>query len=1168
MRLSKIKLAGFKSFVDPTTIHLPSNLIGIVGPNGCGKSNVIDAVRWVMGESSAKHLRGDSMTDVIFNGSSGRKPVGMASIELVFDNSDGAIGGAYANYNEISVKRALGRDGTSTYYLNNTRCRRKDITHIFLGTGLGPRSYAIIEQGMISRVIEARPEEMRTYLEEAAGISRYKERRRETENRIRHTRENLDRLNDLRDEVEKQLRRLQRQASMAEKYKTYKQEQRRLGAELLSLRLRDLDARRDNEEREVAALQNKLESAIADQRGVEKAIEQARAVHAEKTDAFAGVQEQYYKVGAEIARLEQHIQHSRELRARQKEDLDQAGAGLAELEDHIAKDREQIDALATELGDLEPELLAARDEERDCQTALEAAQKALQSWQADFDEYNSQAGTARQSAEVERARIEQLESRLKIQIGRRERVTEQRDSLSVDALESQIAELTARDERHRTDLTRLGGELDSVAGEIDQTRARDRELTMRLDDSRGELQTARGRLASLDALQQAALGTGEGKVTDWLKGKSLDSRPRLAQQLSVEGGWETAVETVLGDYLEAVCVDGLDAVAEVLGGLEQGTVSFVEAQGEQTASADRADLLAARVSGPAAVEALMTGVRAVDGLDEAMRLRSSLGSGESLITRDGIWIGRNWLRVSRDADEHAGVLSRETEIRELRERVSALSAEVTQLESEHQENRERIADLELKRDEAQAAYNSVNGAVADVAARLEAVRNRFEQTQAQRRSLEAEAEDLDRQVVETEQAIRDARATLARAVESMSQLETRRGELEASRQTLSSTEQEARVKSAEARNMAQELAIRVEARRSTRDSAGDSLSRMEGQQVRPKARCEELTGQLEQGKAPLVEKEQAVKVQLDQRIAVEANMADARRAVETADSEVRTCEQKRTEAEEQVAGAREALDGVRMSAQETRVRRDTCAEQFAQTGFDLAEVRETLGEDAAVEEWEERADKMQRRIDRLGPINLAAIDEFAEQSERKQYLDAQHDDLTEALETLEGAIRKVDKETRARFRETFDKVDAGLRRIFPQLFGGGQSHLELDGDDLLTAGVTVMARPPGKRISTIHLLSGGEKALTAVALVFSIFELNPAPFCLLDEVDAPLDDANVGRFCDIVRQMSERVQFMFITHNKTTIELANQLTGVTMHEPGVSRLVAVDVDEAVQMAAV
>jgi len=1166
MRLSKIKLAGFKSFVDPTTVTFPSNLTGIVGPNGCGKSNIIDAVRWVMGEISAKHLRGDSMADVVFNGSSSRKPVGTASVELVFDNSDGQLGGQYAGFAEVSLKRVVSRDGTSAYFLNGTRCRRKDITQLFLGTGLGSRSYAIIEQGMISRVIEARPEELRGFIEEAAGISKYKERRRETENRIAHTRENLERLNDVREEVDKQLRHLQRQAATARRYQALKQEERKITAELIALRLRAIDQDLHDKEGALRERDTALQAAIAQLRSIESAIEAAREDFTEKSEALNAVQGRYYQIGAEISRTEQSIQHRRELRQRQQQDLEQAESGAEEARVHLERDEAQIDELKRELEELEPGLIAAKEREQQSASALAAAEEAMQAWQERWDEFNRDSRAASEKTQVERARIEQLEHQLTRLAAQRERLSLELEELRGVEVTERIVQLENEEGEVRERGERGSEILRELAEELQRSRERERELVGAVDRARQELQVAQGKLMSLQALQQAALGLAQGKVTEWLAAHMLNERPRLAQQLTVEPGWERAVETVLGAYLEAVSVETIDAIASELESLHVGSVSFFTEGGARPANVDR-ELLLARVQGPAAIAAMLSGIIAVDTLHEALERRHTLRDGESVITRDGVWIGREWLRVSRDQDVHAGVIEREKEMRELREVVAAAEERLQALQAELAATRDRLREQEQRRDELQSEVNQLHRTHSELSAQIGALRTKAEQTAERLRRIETEIAEIDREHEALAESIAEARARLQEGLEAMEQFERTRAELEQRRDELRQDLAEKRSQAQRDRESAQEIAIRLESKRSALSSISSGIERLRQQLSQLQARREELTRQLAEGDEPLEELSATLETALQQRLEVEQELAAAREALAGAESRMRSLDQSRMEAETAVEEARRHMEEVRMAAQELKVRRETLVEQFKATQFDLETVYREMPPEANVAAWEETLLDLTQKIERLGQVNLAAIDEFKEQSERKEYLDRQYKDLTEALETLEKAIRKIDKETRSRFQDTFDRVNAGLKERFPRLFGGGHAYLELTGEDVLNAGVSIMARPPGKRNSTISQLSGGEKALTAVALVFSIFELNPAPFCLLDEVDAPLDDNNVGRFCETVREMSNRVQFIFITHNKTTMELATHLIGVTMHEPGVSRLVAVDVDEAVRLAA-
>jgi chromosome segregation protein len=1167
MRLNKVRLAGFKSFVDPTSVHLPGNLIGVVGPNGCGKSNIIDAVRWVMGELSARHLRGDSMSDVVFNGSSARKPVGTAAVELVFDNSDGKIGGAYASYAEISLKRTVSRDGSSAYFINGGRCRRKDITQLFLGTGLGSRSYAIIEQGMISRVIEARHEDMRLFIEEAAGVSLYKERRRETEMRMADTRENLARLQDLRDEIDKQIRHLQRQANTARRYQELKAQERTLTAELLALRLRELDTGATLQERVLRECELDMQQALADQRSAEAAIEKQREFQAELSDAAGRVQGRYYELGAEVTRTEENIRYTRELRERARGDLSQVRVNLDSIAQQIVRDDEQLAALRAEIAQLEPLVEARRTSEQLAGGALADAEAELASWQQHWESFNRDLGAAGQSAQVESARIEQLESQ-------RHRLQAQADrlSLELEALTSQQADapidgLTEREAAARLVADTLARELESALAQVQTLRTTQHSTDGQLEALRLQREQARAELMSLEALQKAALREKNPRAGAWLSALAdSGTQPRLAETLDVEAGWERAVETVLGDYLEAVGVNALDQLESSLPALDGGSVTFFE---QATAGGPgRAGTLAGQVRGPQAVRSLLEPVRTAPSLAAALRQRQQLADGESLITVAGEWVGRDWLRVNRGGDVHAGVLEREHRLKLLRERCAGADRRVRGLEQEVLSLRSHVSVAEQQRDATQARIHSVHREHAELRGQLEALKARLEEAALRRARIEAEQAEVTLDMTRAQDSLARARAAHDQATEALARLDEQQLQLESERELKREAAGRTRERAQAAQRELHDSLIRLESRRSAQGSMADALTRLLDQRGALQAQAQTLERTLADGDAPVAELELRLQDHLARRLEVEAELASARRQLEDCDTELRALEQRRMSAEQRVTAAREIMEQARLAAQESRVRRESLFEQFTATRCELAAVLEKMNPEADIPGWDERLLELRADLEKLGQVNLTAIDELAEQTERKNYLDRQFADVTDALTTLDQAMHKMDRETRSRFDDTFNRINAGLQEKFPRLFGGGHAYLELVGDDPLTAGVAIMARPPGKRNSTIAQLSGGEKALTAVALVFSIFDLNPAPFCLLDEVDAPLDEHNVGRYCEIVREMSSRVQFIFITHNKVTMELAQQLIGVTMNEPGVSRLVAVDIDEAMKLAAV
>lgn len=1169
MRLKCIKLAGFKSFVDPTTVNFPSNLCAVVGPNGCGKSNIIDAVRWVMGESSAKNLRGESMTDVIFNGSGGRKPVGQASIELVFDNSDGSVAGEYAAFNEISIKRKVTRDSQNNYYLNGTKCRRRDITDIFLGTGLGPRSYSIIEQGMISRLIEAKPEDLRAYIEEAAGISKYKERRRDTENRMRRTMENLERLTDIRDELERQLNRLQRQAQAAEKYTAYKQEERLLKAQLQGLKYRQLAQQAHSKQTAIRELELKMESFVTDQVNKDTQIEKYRTQYTDLQDQFNAVQGRYYAIGADIARIEQTIQHARERSRQLQADLEQTQRDRQDTAEHLQADQQKAEDWAAELLELEPELELIHAAEDNSGEALQQAEEAMQRWQSEWDTFNQRAAEPRQRAEVQQSRIQHLEQVQQRLLERIERLKEEKTNLHQDSADEEIAELNERLAELDTEVEAKRASAEAIGEKLEHQRSDNNRLADELDTARGKLQSLRGRQSSLEALQQAALGEKSEAVSDWLQGRQLSEQPRVAETVTVQDGWDKALEMVLGNSLQGVCVNGLDAVAASIEELSQGELILIDTQSQVTAQAGtKAPRLADQVSADWDLNGLLQGIYVAEDLNEALALRSRLSAEESVITRTGIWLGAQWLRIARDTDASAGVIARRQELEELEQEISHLEATVADLDRLRDQGREALKQLEQEREHKRRESDEQNRQAGELRAQLSAKRARVEQLTVRRERADTELRDADAQMRQESEQLAEARMILGEAIELMEQDTDQRESLLQQRDTIRTNLDQVRQRARHDKDKAHELAMRHQSLKTQLDAIRQGITRLHEQDQRLRERHELLLESLGESSDPMEEHSMELEANLAKRLAVENELAEARTALETVEQELRSAEQARSRAEQEVQAVRSHLEQERLAAQTFEVQRAGLAQQLEEDDFNLEELLAELPEDAELGSMETELGNIGARITRLGPINLAAIDEYKVESERKQYLDAQDADLNEALQTLDNAIKRIDRETRTRFKETFDTVNQSLQELFPKVFGGGHAYLELTGDDLLDTGIAIMARPPGKRNSTIHLLSGGEKALTAIALVFSIFRLNPAPFCMLDEVDAPLDDANVGRYARLVQEMSEQVQFIYITHNKIAMEMAHQLMGVTMHEPGVSRLVTVDVDEAAELAAV
>lgn len=1163
MRLSTIKLAGFKSFVDPTTLHLPTNMTGVVGPNGCGKSNIIDAVRWVMGESSASRLRGDSSTDVIFSGSNSRKPVSQATVELIFDNSDHTISGEFAAFNEISVKRSIGRDGQSNYYLNGGKCRRKDITDLFLGTGLGPRSYSIIEQGMISQVIEARPEELRVYLEEAAGISKYKERRRETENRIKHTRENLERLTDLREEVGKQLSHLARQARQAEQYTAIQAERRIKDAEWKALQYRVLDVELQKHRQALAADETRLEQLIAEQRHAEREIETGRERHQQAIDEHARAQAEVYRVGGVLARLEQQIQHQQEMSARLATARDEAEAALSEIVAHIGSDEEALMVLQESLMENEPRLAELREGDAERQDALREAESQLAQWQQNWETQSREQAEAARAGDVERTRVDYLDRQLLDAQRRRERLAEERAQLDLEQLAETFAELEMRHEEQKAGIDTLQEEVERRKQAVSDLQDKQRQLQAQLADARKSAQEKRGRLSSLETLQSAALGQEQGAAVAWLRQRGLDSASRVGERLSVENGWEQAVESALGQMIEGVLLEDPAALVDALGELQEGRLALVAAADGEGDFAPTS--LAAKVSGPLAIRRMLANLHVAETLQDARALLPDLPAAASVITRSGERLGAGWLRVLRSGAAKQGALLREREIQALRAEIESLQESEQALEQDIASLREQALAAEQSREEAQRLLYQSHRTVSELAGQLQSQKGRLDSARGRLANIEGELAQLAQHISDGEEQTRQARERLEIAIERMAELEDARLQLDAERRRLGEARDTAREIARQSRETAHALALTVETQRTQVNALTQALNRMSQQRGQLDSRLGEITAQLSRGDDPVKNLKAEQQAALEERVRVEQALAAARNALETMENDLRGHEQTRQKRDAEALAQRETISQRRLDQQAAMISANRLASEVVEAGFALAEVVASLPAEANPAEWEKAVNDFDAKLRRLEPVNLAAIAEHAEAEERKQYLDAQDADLTVALETLEEAIRKIDRETRGRFKDTFDRVNAGVQELYPRLFGGGHAYLELTGDDLLDTGVTIMARPPGKRVSSITLLSGGEKAMTAVALVFAIFRLNPAPFCLLDEVDAPLDEANVGRLAAMVKEMSEAVQFLFVTHNKATMEAAEQLSGVTMREPGVSRLVSVDLAEATRM---
>ena len=1170
MRIIRIKLSGFKSFVDPTTLTLPGNLTGVVGPNGCGKSNIIDALIWVMGESSAKHLRGDSMSDVIFNGSNTRKPVGQATVEIIFDNTDGTIGGEYAGFGEISINRTVGRDGLSTYYLNGARCRRKDVTNVFLGTGIGARGYSVIEQGMISRVIEARPEELRAFLEEAAGISKYKERRRETENRMRRTNENIDRLNDIREELAKQLAHLQRQARAAERYQSLKAEERHAEARLLAVRWRALDGDRDQCKRLAEQRANELEERVTGLREIEARQTAVRETQSDATEKFNEVQTEFYAKSADISRLEQAMKHAEEREQSLEKDLTHARASLDEISRALNADVAELDTTKDKLRQVDPRFAERKDSEAHTYEAVRAVEARMDQWQRDWDAFNAEHTTLAQAEHAQQIRLEHLLEDVADADTRASFLSDQASRNKTEDLTAQLDKMRAEMGYAEEQRAQTATERNALRANLSQSRGAAQALGTALHQHQTLLEEQRGRLASLQALQEAAYGGDQDKVEAWFTAQGISELTRLAEYVDIERGWERALEAALRIPLGAIC--GPDLVKRLLdadsGPADVAPVTVIEPNASAAAHSNAAaDTLASKVTSPIDLTPLLAGVFIAENERAAQSLRQRIAAHEIVVTADGTMFGHNWMQLPGSGKESKGILARERVIAELTAQVEKHDADTANLRAQYESANLHLKALEQREHELSQNLELADQGISEQRSAVIQLEAEYERRQARASDVGEELERLAQESADDRESIEQLERDRDRATTALSEHANRREELSAVRNKVQRDLDVSRQRWREERELTHKLELELESLKSNQATLLGAVDRNSAAKAQMAARCEEITSAIASTRMPRSEMRDQLERALAERLDAENRLSKARLDLGELDEELQNSAAQRLEIEQAIAERQQRLEQVRLDHRALEVRLQELMDRFGNTGEDFTAISSTLSAEDSEQTVQHELDRAANRIARLGPINLAAIDEYSQLSERKDYLDKQHDDLTEALETLREAIRKIDRETRTRFKETFDQVNNGLQSMFPVLFGGGHAYLEMTGDDLLETGVTVMARPPGKRNSNIHLLSGGEKALTALAFVFAIFGLNPAPFCLLDEVDAPLDDANIVRLTDMLISMSKSIQFLFVTHNKITMEIAEQLIGVTMQEAGVSRLVSVNMEEAVELAA-
>ncbi|MES2189065.1 MAG: chromosome segregation protein SMC [Pseudomonadota bacterium] len=1175
MRLNSIKLSGFKSFAEPTNFVLPGQLIGVVGPNGCGKSNIMDAVRWVLGESKASELRGESMQDVIFNGTTTRKAASRSSVELVFDNADHRAGGQWGQFAEIAVKRVLTRDGTSSYYLNNQPVRRRDVQDVFLGTGLGPRAYAIIGQGTISRIIESKPEELRLFLEEAAGVSKYKERRRETANRLSDTRENLTRVEDILRELNANLDRLEKQAEVAMRYNSLQADGTLKQHQLWFLKRAESEADQARVKADAEKAVNELESRVADLRHIEADLETIRQAHYAAGDHVNQAQGKLYEASAEVGRLEAEIRFVVDGRIRVEQRLTQLKeqtAQWATRKEDAAVETETLSAQAIEAEE-KSELLAAQSEEQ--QGQLPALEESLRTAQAKANEQRTGVAQVQQQIQVLAADQRNIEEQSRALNMRLERLTADRNALNAPD-EARLVNLTAQfnsaQEAQLEAEARLQELTDSVP-QLDEERRTQQQTVNTESAKRADLSA---RMEALKALQEKV--KTDGKLKPWLAKHGLDGLQGLWSRIHIEQGWENALEAALRERLGALEVSKLDMVRGFAGTDGRDTppakLSFYSppngaAPGKSNAVINLkplAELLRLNDAGQSALLGdWLHGCYTAEKLDDAIAAREKLQAGEVIYVKSGHAVTQFSVSFYAQDSEQAGLLARAQEIENLDKQLKAqalISEEarsaLVRAESVYADAAQRLGTARRESAEGQSRTHELQVEVLRLTQLAEQTRARSEQIQADMGEIEAQLGDLQERKVTAEGRFEELDMQLADSQERHAQLDDR--VIEAERKLNESREQQRALE-----RQAQEAQFALRSLASRREELARSI-KIAAQQAETIAE-EELRAKEELSRLSDAAAQAGLQSALSVKLEREADLGAKRSQYDDLTNKLRASDERRLQLERELDPLRQRITEFQLKEQAARLGFEQYEQLLADAQADLAAVEESIKTgNVRLTGMQGDIDRINREIQSLGAVNLAALDELSTARERKQFLDAQSADLNEAMFTLEDAIKKIDAETRDLLASTFETVNGHFGKMFPELFGGGNARLVMTGEEILDAGVQVMAQPPGKKNQTIHLLSGGEKALTAIALVFAIFHLNPAPFCLLDEVDAPLDDANTERYAKLVASMSKDTQFLFISHNKIAMEMAEQLIGVTMQEQGVSRIVAVDMEAALGFA--
>ena len=1153
--------------MDPTNFLLPGQLVGVVGPNGCGKSNIMDAVRWVLGESRASELRGESMQDVIFNGTTTRKAASRASVELVFDNADHRAGGQWGQFGEIAVRRVLTRDGTSSYFINNQAVRRRDVQDVFLGTGLGPRAYAIIGQGTISRIIESKPEELRLFLEEAAGVSKYKERRRETENRLSDTRENLTRVEDILRELSSNLDKLEKQAEVASLYNTLQSDITRKQHQQWFLKRAEALADQAKVQADSQVAVNALEGRTADLRHIEADLETVRQAHYGAGDQVNQAQGLLYEASTEVGRLEAEIRFVVEGRQRVEQRLltlqEQASQWNTRKDDALA----EIERLAqTALqGDAQAELLAAQLEEQGQQ--LPDLEDALLRAQSQANEQRSTVAQTQQAIGVLSAEQRNIQEQSRQLTLRSERLGADRNALAAPD-EARLVHLQAELAQAQTSAQDAQTQLDELQAAVPQLDEARRTQQQVVNTEAARQADLSARLEALKALQEKV--KTDGKLQPWLAKHGLDSLQGLWSRIHVDAGWENALEGALRERLGALEVSRLDTVRAFAGDAPPSKLAFFSpplAAAAETASSLPRLSAALRVTDAgqkAVLEDWLQGCFTAANFDEALAQRDKLKAGESIYVKSGHVVGRYSVGFYAQDTEQAGLLARAQEIQNLEKelRAQVLIADesrvaLSRADSAYAESAQRLVGLRTQAQESQSRNHALQVETLRLSQLAEQTRSRSAEIESDLQEVQAQLDALQERSAEAEARFEALDMQLADGQERHAQLDERvmacQNQLTQTREQQRSLERQAQEATFAQRSL--------QARHGELARAIDTANAQAVEVAQESQRAQEEFQRLNDASAQAgLQTALALKLEREQQLGMRRSEYDDLTA------KLRASDERRMQLERELDPMRQRIMEFQLKEQAARLGFEQYEAQLVDAQADLDALAQSIQEgNVRLSGMQTEIDRLSREIAALGAVNLAALDELTSARERKDFLDAQSLDLNQAMETLEDAIRRIDAETRELLSGTFNQVNEHFGRMFPELFGGGNARLVITGDEILDSGVQVIAQPPGKKNQTIHLLSGGEKALTAIALVFAIFQLNPAPFCLLDEVDAPLDDANTERYARLVTKMSKGTQFLFISHNKIAMEMAEQLIGVTMQEQGVSRIVAVDMEAAVSL---